>query len=146
MAVPGKVTALLALLARLALGLTFVAAGLLKLRDPAAFADAIARYHLVSGHWPSVLAVVLPPLELLCGTAVLLRRAHLGALALAGAMSLVFAAGLGSAWWRGLDLACGCFGAAGAPHGEIPFAFFRALGLAALAFALLRHARRRAGT
>lgn len=141
MAATGKVTSLLTLLARLTLGLAFLVAGLLKLRDPAAFADAIARYHLVSGQLPSLLAVFLPTLELLCGTAVLFHRAHYGALTLLGCVSLIFALVLASAWWRGLDIACGCFGAGFAASGEIPFAFSRALALAALAFALLRHER-----
>jgi hypothetical protein len=139
-----KVIPLLAPAARLVLGLTFVAAALLKLRDPAAFADAIARYHLVSGLWPSLLAVFLPALELLAGTAVLVRRTYLGGLTVLGAASLVFTGALGSAWWRGLDLVCGCFGPGRTAQGDIPFAFARALVLAALAFGLLWHERRRA--
>jgi putative oxidoreductase len=143
MAVPGKVITFFALLARLVLGLTFVTAALLKLRDPAAFADAIARYHLVSGQLPSLLAVFLPALELLTGTAVLLRRAQGGALALIGVTGLVFAAVLASAWWRGLDLACGCFGGGLTPDEQIPLAFLRALVLAGLAFVLLAYEQRR---
>ncbi|MDD3181000.1 MAG: hypothetical protein PHQ04_11720 [Opitutaceae bacterium] len=143
MAFRDKVIALAALLARLVLGLTFVTAALLKLHDPAAFADAISRYHIVSGQLPSLLAVFLPALELLAGTAVLLRRVQGGALAVIGVAGLVFAVVLASAWWRGIDLACGCFGGGLTPHEQIPLALFRALGLAGIAFALLVYEQRR---
>ena len=40
----------------------------------------------------------------------MLFRSVLGAAAALLGMSVMFLAAIGSAWWRGLDIACGCFG------------------------------------
>jgi putative oxidoreductase len=101
----------LLLLARLALGLVFVVAGALKLRDPAAFAQDIANYQLVPSLAP-VLAVVLPALEVVVGLALLAlssswRRA---AALVAGGLMIVFTVSASTALARGLDVSCGCFG------------------------------------
>jgi uncharacterized membrane protein YphA (DoxX/SURF4 family) len=44
------------------------------------------------------------------GGALLLGRATAGAAAICAALMLVFIAALASAWSRGLDISCGCFG------------------------------------
>src|SRR5512142_2147654 len=55
------------IIARIVLGLTFVAASIDKIADPAMFAKATANYKLISG-WPVLLvATFLPWVELLCG-------------------------------------------------------------------------------
>ena len=41
---------------------------------------------------------------------IILAADVLGALAAFGAMTIVFLGAIGSAWWRGLDITCGCFG------------------------------------
>ena len=57
-----------------------------------------------------LIAVYLPWLEVLAGLALILRRLPLGALLAITGMTLVFMAALTSAWARGLDISCGCFG------------------------------------
>jgi uncharacterized membrane protein YphA (DoxX/SURF4 family) len=97
---------------RLGLGGLFLLTGVLKLRDPAAFATAVANYQL----WPqfaALLAAVLPATEILVGLAVLAaprpwRRAAAAAIAL---MMLVFTIAAISALVRHIDISCGCFGA-----------------------------------
>ena len=101
----------LLLLARLAVGGVFVVAGVLKLRDPAAFAQDIANYQLFAALAP-VLAVILPLLEVVVGATLLAlsspwRRA---AALLAGGMMVLFTVSAASALSRGIDVACGCFG------------------------------------
>ena len=75
------------------------------------FARDIQRYAIIP--WPDatvLLAIYLPWLEILSGVAVIVRRLHLGALTTIAALMLVFTAALTSAWARGLDIECGCFG------------------------------------
>lgn len=96
---------------RVALGAIFIYAGALKVAEAADFARDIQRYAIIP--WADVavlLAVFLPWLEIVCGVALIARRCQLGALALIAGLMLVFTAALTSAWARGLDIECGCFG------------------------------------
>ena len=101
---------------RVALGCVFIGAGVMKALASSAFSEDIENYQLLP-HFASVLlSLYLPWLEVLCGVALLSRRLERGALLLTGAMLTVFMIALGSAWWRGLDIACGCFGAGEQGH------------------------------
>lgn len=91
-------------------GGVFVAAGSLKAIDPAAFLKSVENYQILP-HLPAVaLAFYLPWLEIFCGASLAFRRLHAGAVALLGGLTLVFAVALLSAWGRGLNIDCGCFG------------------------------------
>ncbi|HEY2731388.1 MAG TPA: MauE/DoxX family redox-associated membrane protein [Polyangia bacterium] len=106
----------LALLLRLGLGGLLVVAGALKLRAPVAFATEIANYQLLPALAPYV-AAVLPVVELLVGGALVVaprawrRAAALAALALLAA----FTVAVGSAFFRRINIDCGCFGTGGGP-------------------------------
>ncbi len=92
------------------LAAVFAYAGGTKVADPAAFAAAIGNYRMLPEAAVNLLAVCLPWIELGAALALLVpawRRA--GALLTAG-MSAVFATAILSAWVRGLDISCGCFG------------------------------------
>jgi putative oxidoreductase len=97
---------------RLGLGGLFLVTGALKLRDPPAFATAVANYQL----WPQLaglLAASLPATEVVVGLSLLVlprpwRRAAAVAAAL---MMVVFTIAAGSAVVRHIDISCGCFGA-----------------------------------
>jgi uncharacterized membrane protein YphA (DoxX/SURF4 family) len=108
--------AALALVLRLGLGGLLVVAGALKLRAPVAFATEIANYQLLPALAP-YLAAVLPVVELVIGGALVLaprawrRAAALGALALLAA----FTVAVGSAFFRRINIDCGCFGTGGGP-------------------------------
>lgn len=96
---------------RVALGALFIYAGAMKAAEAPDFARDIQRYTIIP--WPDatvLLAVYLPWLEILSGVAVIVRRFHLGALAIIAGLMLVFTIALTSAWARGLDIECGCFG------------------------------------
>ena len=95
---------------RWVLGGTFAYAAITKLADPPGFLRSINHYLLVSYPLAFVSSVFLPCLELVCGTAVILRWRERGALWLIFCLCVIFAFALGSAWWRGLDINCGCFG------------------------------------
>jgi uncharacterized membrane protein YphA (DoxX/SURF4 family) len=99
------------LIARLVLASVFISAALPKLKDPVAFAAAIEAYRTLSGSWAMAAATVLPWLELIIAVGLLtpwLRRASAGIMAL---LLVLFIALHLSAWARGLNIDCGCFGA-----------------------------------
>jgi len=121
---------------RLILGGIFAYAATAKLIDPTNFARDIEHYDLVPYPVAIIGSVFLPWLELLCGLAVMLRRCERGALVLLIGLCGLFACALASAWWRGLDINCGCFGHATASSSFVT-AIARDLGLGAVAFFLL---------
>ena len=105
-------------LLRLAVAGVFFYAGVVKIWDfghwqsgTPDFTVAIQHYELLP--WPDlavVVAVYLPWLEVIAALALFVRRLALGAATAITAMTAVFLVALGSAWARGLDISCGCFG------------------------------------
>jgi putative oxidoreductase len=96
---------------RLTLGGLFVYSGGMKLLDPAAFQSEIINFNLVSHWFAGWVAAYLPWLEVLCGAALVVRRQLWGSLAILSGLMVLFIFFVGSAWWRDLDVTCGCFGA-----------------------------------
>lgn len=121
---------------RLVLGLTFAVAAGLKIFDPAAFATDIGHFHLLPHPLVLGTAVYLPWLELICGFAVLCRWREQGAQLLLAGLCGVFFIALASAWFRGLDISCGCFGASNKPS-TLPLALARSVSLSLAALYLL---------
>ncbi|MEO7166524.1 MAG: MauE/DoxX family redox-associated membrane protein [Spartobacteria bacterium] len=95
-------------------GAVFVYAGILKARDPVQFATEINNYRLIPWSIGVRMAFYLPWLEVLCGLALIFHRLFAGALALTTGLMVVFIAATVWARLQGIDLACGCFGSAGA--------------------------------
>lgn len=100
---------------RLAIAGVFIYAGAIKAMDPLKFATQIRAYELTGFAVGGVLAVWLPWLELFCGLALLVNRLVRGALFWVMVLMVVFTAAQVSAWIRGLNLDCGCFGEMGKP-------------------------------
>lgn len=102
---------LLSSLCAAAVGAVFVLAALPKLQDPAAFALAIYRYHLLPPALVNFAALAMPWTELVAGAALVAGRGTLrrAAALLAAAMLAVFTAAIAASLARGLDIACGCF-------------------------------------
>ncbi len=93
-------------------GAVFVYAGVLKMRAPLEFANDIGNYHLLPWTVGVRLAFYLPWLEILAGLALIFHRLFSGALAITGALMLGF---IGATIWakaQGINVVCGCFGAA----------------------------------
>jgi putative oxidoreductase len=97
---------------RLLAGGVFLVAGVLKVLDPARFAADIDHFRLLPYFAVAPLALYLPWLEIICGLAVFVGASRRSALGLLLALTVVFIAAITSAWMRGLDIRCGCFGAA----------------------------------
>lgn len=89
-------------------------AGGLKALDPAAFAEDIGRYRLVSPFVAGLTGVYLPWLEIALAAGLLAPRARVAARWLAAGLLVAFCAALASTVARGIDVRCGCFGAAAA--------------------------------
>jgi len=130
---------------RLLVGGLFMVAGTLKAAEPATFLTAIENYHILPRALAVAAAFYLPYLEILCGSCLVLRRWQTGALVLMGCLMLVFIVALASAWGRGLNIACGCFGEGGEP-GRYGLALLRdLLLLAALCWLLFTERRGESG-
>ena len=108
------------------------------------FTIAIQYYRLLpSPDLAVLLAIYLPWLEVVAALALFVRRVALGATAAMLGMSAMFLAAIGSAWWRGLDIACGCFGKDHAPT-DFRTLILRDLVLLAAVAAIFLHEWRRA--
>lgn len=132
----------LALVLRVALGALFIYAGIGKLRDVSSFIDEIANYRLVPVLAP-LLGNTLPTIEIVAGLALVVARPawrHAAALLVAVLMT-VFTIAVASAWLRGIDVRCGCFGTGGGPIGPLTVARDAAL-LGVSLFVLVASARR----
>ncbi len=133
-------TATLALLARLVVGGLLLVAGALKVRAPVAFATEIANYQLFPAVAP-YLGAILPVVELTIGLALIVgprtwrRGAALGALGLFATFTVAVA----SAYFRRINIDCGCYGTGGGPNTALPLA--RNVGLLTAAALALRFDR-----
>jgi uncharacterized membrane protein YphA (DoxX/SURF4 family) len=134
-------TGLILLLARLLLCAVFINAALPKIADPVAFAASIDAYRVTSGALSMWVATILPWLELVIALGILspwLLRSS--ALIIASLLSL-FIALHASAWARGLDINCGCFGS-GVDSPGYHWLILRNLGLLVVCVFVLKHAIR----
>lgn len=100
----------LLLVARLILSAVFLTAALPKLQDSAQFANDLAAYQIFGSRTSAWLVLILPWTELVCAIGLLTpwTRRACGILL---SMLLISFIGLHlSAWTRGLEITCGCFG------------------------------------
>lgn len=104
--------ALVPLVLRLIIAGVFAYAAVPKLIDPATFAADIENYRLLPENLLGHVALFVPALELVVAAALLWPRYQRGASLIATGLLLVFSAAMAQARMRGIDLSCGCFGAA----------------------------------
>jgi len=98
---------------RFAIGAVLVYASVSKIVHPDQFADAVANYRLLPPALVSWTAIVLPWLELITGSCLILGVAVRSAALVSLVMFGVFAGALVSVLARHLDIACGCFNVSG---------------------------------
>jgi uncharacterized membrane protein YphA (DoxX/SURF4 family) len=96
--------------AEVLLGALFVFTGALKLRDPQAFLAAIQSFQILPEILAFPAAFFFPWLEIWAGAALASGKFRVGAPAVIVILLVVFLVAIGSAWGRGLDINCGCFG------------------------------------
>jgi uncharacterized membrane protein YphA (DoxX/SURF4 family) len=103
---------------RLGLAAVFLVSGVLKALDPDTTYVAVRAYDVLPKAGVTVVAGVLPWLEIVLGLLLLAGVATRRVAVVSAALLLVFVAGVTQAWARGLSIDCGCFGGGGAvaPH------------------------------
>jgi uncharacterized membrane protein YphA (DoxX/SURF4 family) len=102
---------LAAFVLRLALGLVFLYAGYVKLRQPwYVFAGMIDNYGVVAPSVSEAIARVLPPLEVVLGVALLAGLYRKISSAAAIVLLVPFFALMVWAYAKGMKIDCGCFG------------------------------------
>jgi uncharacterized membrane protein YphA (DoxX/SURF4 family) len=103
----------LSLAGRLLVGGVFVVAGALKIPDPAAAVRAVRAYQLLPEGLVAPVAFGLPALEIAIGLALVVGLFVRTAAIASAVLLIVFIAAVASAWARGLQIDCGCFGGGG---------------------------------
>jgi hypothetical protein len=120
------------------LAIAFLAAGVLKIADPAVFAVSIARLRMIPMEAVGAVAILLPWIEVTAAVALFVPKYRDAAakliLGLLGAFTLI----LSIALLRGAAGSCGCFGKADGFLNRADVAVVRNAILIALAVALIR--------
>ncbi|MDF1738045.1 MAG: DoxX family membrane protein [Verrucomicrobiales bacterium] len=98
---------------RLVFGALFIWSGIAKIKDPIGFADAVRNFEIIGDPFAVAVALYLPWLEVISGIAVMWDRFAKSASLLITVMVVVFTLLIITAWIRGLDISCGCFGGTG---------------------------------
>lgn len=129
---------------RLGLAGVYLFAAIPKIFDSYEFARAIWNFRILPLFVIPPLALWLPALEALTALAVLTGVLYRGGLVILNLLSALFAVGIASAMIRGLDIDCGCFGAAASSEASLPHLGLNLVMLAA-GIILLLDARRRPG-
>jgi len=101
---------LFVLIARLILAGIFIRAALPKIQDPVAFSSSVSAFHVVGPELANWIALILPWLELVVGIGILFPKIKTSSSFIIAALLPVFIALHASAWARGLEISCGCFG------------------------------------
>jgi uncharacterized membrane protein YphA (DoxX/SURF4 family) len=100
------------LVLRIALGLTFVVAGGLKIGHADVFASQIAGFELLPQPLIAPLALLLPFVEVMVGAYLIVGLFTRAAAVAAALLLAVFDGAIALAVVRGLHASCGCFGPA----------------------------------
>ena len=99
----------IALLCRVILGVILIYASIDKIVHPAEFAKAIGNYNVLPFGLENLLGIILPVLELLVGSCLILGIMLDGSAIITAGMMTVFIIALSQAMIRGIDINCGCF-------------------------------------
>jgi uncharacterized membrane protein YphA (DoxX/SURF4 family) len=100
-------------IARMVVGGVWIAAGVLKLPDPAASVRAVRAYRILPEATVSVVGYGLPVLEICLGLLLIIGLGTRAVASLSAVLMLAYIIAISSAWVRGLQIDCGCFGGGG---------------------------------
>jgi len=127
-------------MARVVTGGAWVVAGALKLPDPAGSVRAVRAYELLPEAVVPTVGYLLPALEVAVGVLLVLGLLTRAAAVASSLMFVAFVVGIASAWARGLQIDCGCFGGGGFEAGaaeDYPWEIARDVGLLLLSLWLV---------
>jgi uncharacterized membrane protein YphA (DoxX/SURF4 family) len=103
----------LSIAARLVVGLVWIAAGLLKLHDIADSVRSVRNFQILPEWMVPTVGTGLPVFEVVIGAMLIGGFALRLTGTLSALLQLAFIIGIASAWARGLQIECGCFGGSG---------------------------------
>lgn len=101
------------LLARLTVGIVWIVAAVAKLPYPADSVRAVRAYDLLPEAIVPTIGHALPLVELLVGILLVVGAFTRPTSVVSSLMFVAFVIGISSAWARGLQIDCGCFGGGG---------------------------------
>ena len=133
-------------LARLVVGGVWLAAGLVKVSDGAESVRAVRAYAILPESIVPTVGHALPALEIVVGLALIAGALTRGAAVVSALLQIAFIVGVSSAWARGLQIDCGCFGGGGFDAdatSKYPWEIARDTGLLLLSSWLVWRARTR---
>jgi uncharacterized membrane protein YphA (DoxX/SURF4 family) len=109
---PGNRSELLALIARVTLGVWFLYSGGVKVFGSGLdrFTRDVANYKLVAPPLDALAAYTVPWFEIVAGLCLMLGILRRGAILTIAGLVVVFAISIGWAWAHQLDISCGCHG------------------------------------
>ena len=105
------------LVARLVTGGVWIVAGAIKLPDPAESVRAVRAYDLLPESVVPAVGHALPIVEVVVGVCLVLGLLTRGMGVISSLLFVAFIIGIASAWARGLEIDCGCFGGGGVEEG-----------------------------
>jgi uncharacterized membrane protein YphA (DoxX/SURF4 family) len=103
------------LLARLVVGVLDVWAGVAKYPDPAGNVRHVRNFQILPEAVVPTVGHALPTLEIIIGAALILGLMTRAFAVIGALFYIAFIIGIASAWARGLEINCGCFGNGGVP-------------------------------
>ena len=99
---------------RILLSVVFMMAAIPKILDPSGFALDISHYDALPRFSVNLIAITLPWVEALIAISLISGIMDRGGVLLTNLLMVAFLLLTGQAWFRGLDIDCGCFGHEGA--------------------------------
>jgi putative oxidoreductase len=111
---------------KMLLGVVFMMAAVPKILDPAGFALDITHYDFFPKHVINLIAINLPWIEAIVAISLVFSVFDRGGVLIVNLLLAGFLFLLGQAWYKGLDIDCGCFGHSGAGE-AVSKAFMRDL-------------------
>jgi uncharacterized membrane protein YphA (DoxX/SURF4 family) len=103
----------LSILARLLVGIVWIVAGALKLEDIDDSVRSVRNFQLLPEAVVPTVGTGLPVFEIVIGSLLIIGLGLRVSGALSTLLQLAFIIGISSAWARGLQIECGCFGGSG---------------------------------
>ena len=120
------------LVARLIVGVVDLLAGLVKFPDPAGNVRQVRAFDILPEAIVPTVGHALPTIEIIIGVALILGLLTRVFAVIGALFFLAFIIGIASAWARGLEINCGCFGSHGVPadpHRQYAVDIARDIGL-----------------